>query len=322
MSTSQNQVLRMLAMVPYLQGNDGVPVAEVAREFGVTVKQIRNDLKVLMYTGIGEFPGELIDFDVTALQDHGVVHIRDAEFLTRPLRISAQEGAALIVALRTLRASAAGDELTVVDAALAKLESAMGEQVNTPVDVVLDDVDPAIRATVGRALAEGLRLDMTYATETRDEQSRRQVDPRRMFTERGRLYLEAWCLSAEDLRFFRLDRVVAATVTDTPVDDHDATSRDVSDGMFTVGEQTPFALIQLHPAAHWMIEYYPVELVEEGDDGVWTAKLFGADWNWLRRLAIRNAGAIRVLAPVHLVTDVVEAARSALGAYDEVEPSD
>lgn len=322
MSTSHQQVLRMLAMVPYLQGNDGVPVDEVAREFGVKPKQIRDDLRLLMYTGVGELPGDLIDLDVTALQEHGVVHIRDAEFMTRPLRITAQEGAALIVALRTLRASAAGDELTYVDAALAKLESAMGDQVNTPVDVVLEDVDPQIRETVGRALADGMRLTMTYATETRDEQSRRDVDPRRMFTERGRLYLEAWCLSAEDLRFFRLDRVLDAEVTDTPVTDHDAASRDVTGGMFTVGRQTPFALVQLHPAAHWMSEYYPVELVEQSTDGVWTAKLFGADWGWLRRLVIRNAGAVRVLEPEHLVTDVVDAATSALGAYDDNEPSD
>ena len=225
-------------------------------------------------------------------------------------------------ALRTLRASAAGDELTYLDSALAKLESAMGEQVNAPVDVVLDEVDPRIRATVGRALADGRRLSMTYATETRDEQSRRDVDPRRVFTERGRLYLEAWCLRAEDLRFFRLDRVLDAEVTDTPVTDHDAASRDVSHGMFTVGEQTPFAVVQLHPAAHWMSEYYPVELVEQADDGVWTAKLFGADWGWLRRLVIRNAGAVRVLEPEHLVNDVVDAAASALGAYDDKEPSD
>ncbi len=320
MSRSQNQVLRMLAMVPYLQSNDGVPVNDVAREFGVTPKQIRDDLKLLMFTGVGEFAGELIDVDLTALEDDGVVHIRDAEFMSRPLRISGQEGAALIVALRTLRASAAGDELIVIDSALAKLESAMGDTVHAPVDVVLDqEVDPTIHHTVVRALAEGQRLAMVYATETRDEQSTREVDPRRVFTERGKLYLEAWCLTAEDLRFFRLDRVVAAEMTGVPAEDHDAASRDVTDGMFTVGQQTPYALVELHPGAHWMTEYYPVELVEQDDRGVWTAKLFGADWGWLRRLVLRNAGSVAVLEPADLRAEVVDAARHALDAYDEGE---
>ena len=47
---------------------DGVPVNEVAAEFGVTPKVIRDDLRLLMYTGTGEYAGELIDFDLTALE--------------------------------------------------------------------------------------------------------------------------------------------------------------------------------------------------------------------------------------------------------------
>ena len=51
----------MLALVPYLQSHDGIPVNDVADEFGVSPKQIRDDLRLLMYTGVGEYAGELID---------------------------------------------------------------------------------------------------------------------------------------------------------------------------------------------------------------------------------------------------------------------
>ncbi|MET0448017.1 MAG: WYL domain-containing protein [Aeromicrobium sp.] len=321
MSRSRQQVIRMLALVPYLQGNDGVPVNEVAAEFGVTAKVIRDDLRLLMYTGTGEYAGELIDFDLTALEEDGIVHIRDAEFMRRPLRISAREGAALIVALRTLRASGAGDELTVIDSALAKLESAVGG-VSAPVDVLLDEVDPGIHAAIVRALADGKRIELSYANASRDEQSDRDVDPRRLFTEQGKLYLEAWCLKAEDLRFFRLDRVVSARVTAIDAEEHDAQLRDLSDGIFTVGAQTPYAEVDLHPRAHWLTEYYQVDLVEEREDGVWRAKLYGADWSWLRRLVLRNAGSITVIAPDALRAQVVDDARLALQAYDgNVTPS-
>jgi proteasome accessory factor C len=316
MSRSQQQVVRMLALVPYLQGNDGVPVKEVAREFGVSDKVIRDDLRLLMYTGTGEYAGELIDFDLTALEEDGIVHIRDAEFMTRPLRISAREGVALIVALRTLRASATGSELTVIDSALAKLESAVGESASPHVDVVLDEVDPTIHQTIVHALTTGKRIDMTYATATSDQQTDRQVDPRRIFTEQGKLYLEAWCLKAQDLRFFRLDRVVAATVTETDAEDHDVRGRDLSDGFFTVGDETPYVLVDLHPRAHWLTEYYQVDLLERADDGTWRAKLYGADWSWLRRLVLRNAGSVAVVEPESLRAQVVEDARLALQAYD------
>lgn len=306
----------MLALVPYLQSHGGIPVNDVATEFGVTAKQIRDDLRLLMYTGTGEYAGELIDFDLTALDDEGVVHIRDAEFMTRPLRISAREGMALIVALRTLRASASGSELTIIDSALAKLESAVGDTVSAAVDVLLDEVEPGIHSTVVHALAQGKRLELTYATASRDEQTDRQVDPRRLFTEQGKLYLEAWCLKAEDLRFFRLDRIVAAELTAFDAEDHDVNPRDLSAGFFTVGEATPYALVDLHPRAHWLTEYYQVDLLEQRSDGVWRAKLYGADWAWLRRLVLRNAGSVSVIEPAELAADVSREAALALRAYD------
>ena len=318
MSRSRQQVVRMLALVPYLQGNDGIPVNEVAAEFGVSAKVIRDDLRLLMYTGTGEYAGELIDFDLTALEEDGIVHIRDAEFMTRPLRISTREGVALIVALRTLRASASGSELTVIDSALAKLEGAVGDTVSAPVDVLLDEVDPTIHSTIVHALTNGKRLELTYATVSRDEQSVRPVDPRRLFTEQGKLYLEAWCLKAEDLRFFRLDRVIEADVTAIDAEDHDVNARDMSDGIFTVGEATPYALVDLHPRAHWLTEYYQVDLLSQSDDGVWRAKLYGADWAWLRRLVLRNAGTVTVLEPAELAAEVSSHASLALSAYDEV----
>lgn len=317
MSRSQQQVIRMLALVPYLQGNDGVPVNDVAAEFGVKPKVIRDDLRLLMYTGTGEYAGELIDFDLTALERDGIVHIRDAEFMTRPLRINAREGVALIVALRTLRASASGSQLTVIDSALAKVESAVGDSVSTPVDVVVDDVDRAIHGTIVHALTTGKRVAMSYATATRDVRTDRFVDPRRLFTEQGKLYLEAWCLKAEDLRFFRLDRILAAEVTTTDIEDHDASPRDLSDGFFTVGAETPYVLVDLHPRAHWLTEYYQVDLLDRNDDGVWRAKIYGADLEWLRRLVLRNAGSVTVIAPETVRSQVIDDARVALQAYDE-----
>jgi proteasome accessory factor C len=306
----------MLALVPYLQGNDGVPVREVAREFGVTPKQIRDDLRLLMFTGVGEYAGELIDVDLAALEVDDVIHIRDAEFLSRPLRLTADEGVALVAALRTLRASASGSQLPIVDAALAKLETAVAaEGAVEAVDVHVADVDPAVRDTVAAALADGHRLEIDYATDSRDDVTTRQVDPQRLFTRQGHTYLEAYCLRADDVRFFRLDRVVRADDTGRPAQRHDATSRDLGDDLFEVGEQTPSAVLDLDPAAHWLTEYYTVE--ELGDvGGRRRVRLYGGDEAWLRRLVLRNGGTVHVVEPATLRVQVLDTARSALAAYD------
>ena len=47
-----DQVDRMLALVPYLRGREGISVEEVAKEFGVRPAQIVKDLKVLWFCGL------------------------------------------------------------------------------------------------------------------------------------------------------------------------------------------------------------------------------------------------------------------------------
>lgn len=323
MNRSGQQVLRMLALVPYLQGNEGVPVAEVAREFGVSAAQIRADLRLLMFTGVGEYAGELIDVDLGALDADDVVYIRDAEFMQRPLRLTPAEGIALIVALRTLRASATGAQLAIVDSALAKLESAVGGEVEAPVGVHLDEDDESVRATIVDATAAGRRLRLEYVGAARDERTVREVDPRRVFVEQGRRYLEAWCLRAEDLRFFRFDRVVSAEPTGESVEDRAVAPRALGDGLFTVGADAASAVLDLDPAAHWLIEYYPVDELTrpEAGDGRRRVRLFASDLDWIRRLVLRNAGTVHVVEPASLREDVALWARSALAAYDGHDPT-
>ncbi|MGJ9412332.1 helix-turn-helix transcriptional regulator [Aeromicrobium sp. CF4.19] len=316
MNRSGQQVLRMLALVPYLQGKEGVPVADVAREFGVRPRQIRDDLRLLMYTGVGEYAGELIDFDLGALDEDDVVYIRDAEFMQRPLRLSSREGIALIVALRTLRTSAVGAQLPIIDSALAKLEGAVGGEVVAPVDVHLDEDDPQIRETLVDAVAARRRLRIEYVTASRDERSTREVDPRRVFTEQGHRYLEAWCLRAEDLRFFRLDRMLSAEPTGETAQEHRDAPRALGEGLFTVGEDTPHVVLDLEPAAHWLCEYYQVDELGE-PDGLRRVRLYGSDESWLVRLALRNAGTLHVVEPAAIGAQVRDRARSALAAYDD-----
>ena len=51
----------------------------------------------------GLTPGDLIDIDMDAVDGEGVIHLSNADYLTRPLRLSADEALALVLALRTLR---------------------------------------------------------------------------------------------------------------------------------------------------------------------------------------------------------------------------
>jgi proteasome accessory factor C len=313
------QVERLLALVPYLRERDGVRLEEVAGDFGVSTQQISRDLRVLWFCGLpGAMPGDLIDVDIEALDDEGVVHIDNADYLDRPLRLDTDEAVALIVALRTLRDVGGADERAAVDRALAKLEAAAGDSVAAAdqVEVTLESTDPAVNDAVHRALHEQRRLRIDYLVPARDESTRRDVDPLRLIVSEGHRYLDAWCYRAGGQRLFRLDRIGSAEVLDDPAaPPEQARPRDARDGLFQASEDQLLATVDLSPAARWVVDYYPHEGVEERAGGVLRMQLRVSDPAWLRRLVLRLGGAARIVAPGYLADEVREEAQRALTVY-------
>ena len=185
--TSQAQVRRLLSLVPYLREHDGIAMTEVAAAFGITLKTLREDLSVLWMCGMpGLAPGDLIDIDMDAVDGEGVIHLSNADYLTRPLRLSADEALALVLALRTLREIADPGKREAVDRALKKLGAATGDrahpdQATVAVTAARDD----IQARVNDGLQRRKRLDLTYDVVTRAETTQRLVDPLRVFVLEG-----------------------------------------------------------------------------------------------------------------------------------------
>ena len=314
--TSQAQVRRLLSLVPYLREHDGAAVADVAAAFGVSPKTLRADLGVLWMCGMpGLSPGDLIDIDMDAVDGEGVIHLSNADYLTRPLRLTADEALALVLALRTLREIAGPDQRAAIDRALAKLEQAAGTAPTAQASVTVTSADEEVRATLVEGLQRGRRLDLTYDAGTRDETTQRFVDPLRLFVLDGYGYLEAWCYRATGLRTFRLDRIAAASVTDEPVQPHDVVLADLSGGWSASMADAPVVTLDLAPSAAWVAEYYPTESATPRPDGGVVASFRVTDPAWLRHLLLRLGGAGTVLSPAGAGEDAAEAAREALAAY-------
>src|SRR4051794_37061574 len=213
MNTSPARLTRLLALVPYLLARPQSHLEEVAATFEVTVEQLRQDLELIWMCGLpGYYPGDLIDVDI----EGDTVTVSNADTIARPLRLQADEAVALMVGLQTL-AQVPGPEQDAITRALAKLESAAGEAAAASAAGAVDaEPDPAVVATIRDALARNRAVPLSYYVPTRDETTERDVDPIRLHVVTGRTYLEAWCRSVEDIRLFRLDRVVSVTVLDEP----------------------------------------------------------------------------------------------------------
>jgi proteasome accessory factor C len=326
-SGAKDQVARLLTLVPYLhaKGTGEVRLDEAARALGVDERTLVRDLRVLFLCGLpGGYPDDLIDVDIDALMapdGDRVIRVSNADYLSRPLRLTPNEATAIIVALRALRGGAVSAETReVVDRALAKLEQAAAEGAAAArVDPGESGVDPELarlRLRLERAIAERRQVRLSYWVPTRDEESDRVVDPRGVVTLRGVDYLDAWCHSAEAPRSFRLDRIRTAEVLDSQVTTPAEGPRDLADGFFTQGDVT-VATLRLAPEARWVVEYYSPVGVRPLPDGGVEVDLQVADERWLTRLLLRLAPYATVLAPADFTESFSVAARQALSLYGD-----
>ena len=314
MSRSTEHLPRLLALVPYLLQHQGVRVSEVARLFGITEEQLRKDLELLWMCGLpGHGPGDLIDMEF----EGDTISLFEPAGVTRPLRLTVDEALALVVALRTLSETPGLADRDVVDRALAKIEAAAGAAAEPAGRVeVLVEGEEQVLPVVRKALDDGRRLHLDYYVPGRDETTERDVDPLRLLLVDGRSYLEGWCLRVEGVRLFRLDRVVAVELLDTPAEPHpEAEQRDLSEGLFQPSPGDQLVTLALRPGAHWVADYHPCESVEDVGDGTLVARLRTPDTAWVRRLALRLGASGSVLEPADLVQQVRSDARAALSAY-------
>lgn len=308
---ARDQVARLLALVPLLHRREGLKVAEAAEALGTSREQVVKDLKVLLMCGLpGGMPDDLIDVDLDALEDdgpEGVIHVSNAEYLARPVRLSATEATALVVALRAVRDSSPEVSREVVDRVIAKLEIAAAQGgAHQQVEITPEETAAArTRSGLDTALTRGTQVRLNYFVPSRDEVSDRTVDPLRVATVGGVDYLEAWCHTAEDRRVFRLDRIQGFELLPTPVTTSvEPEGEALSVDLFTASEAATEVTLRLAPGARWVPEYYPVEKTHHLDDGSLEVTLRVVDVRWLHHLVLRLAPDASVVAPESVANEI------------------
>src|SRR5262249_56556753 len=98
---------RVSALGPWTAEPPGAALAEIAARLGVWEGERERSLELLPLCGLPPYtPDRLIEVEIV----DGHVWIRFAEYFDRPLRLSADEGLALLAAGRALLAVPGSDE--------------------------------------------------------------------------------------------------------------------------------------------------------------------------------------------------------------------
>lgn len=303
---SSTQLKRMLNLVPYLQRRGVVEVARVASDFGTTPEQILADLEVLQFCGLPEgYYDDLFHVDLEGAREDGYVWLGNADVLRRPRRLRREEATGLLVALE-LVAGLAG-EAGPAGSAARKLRAALGAP-EVPVDVSVEGGDPGLRAELRDAIELHEVVEIEHAG--RSGLRTHVVEPARLRTVGGFVYLDAWSESRGGWRSYRLDRVAALGRTGRRFMPRRGLPAPDDDWFKGAAEVT----LTLAPQAAWVAEYVPVRAVTTAADRV-RVTLPVASRDWVVGLVLRLGPLVLDSSDPEVLTEARGIAREALRHY-------
>ena len=209
-TTPLEQTARLLDLVPFLLSHQGISLSELAKHFKVESDVMLDDLNTLWMCGLpGYTPLELIDLAF----DSGFVTIRNAAPLAYVRTMSSSEIVALAVGLDLLRENSeklGAEQSNRIELLAKKLRDQIGAQIS-----ITPSSNTAHRSVLSTAIKERVPVEMTYYSTNSDEETRRVVTVYDFFLDNDVEYFQGYCHSSQGMRTFRVDRVVAVSLSES-----------------------------------------------------------------------------------------------------------
>ena len=290
---------RMLDLVPYINTHQGVSLVELAGVFEVSTEQMINDLTTLWMCGLpGYTPLELMDLDF----ESGYVSIANAPTLAKPRSITHEEGVALVLGLSVLRSAISIEREDLIDA-IESLSKRITELVNLPLALTASsDLSHEVSASVKKAISQRSGLKIAYHSLYKDEISTRVVLPLEILENDGYLYLHAYCSTAKDFRNFRIDRIQSAETAEV-----EKPSKATPENP----EKLRYEVRVVRPTRDVAERFAESDL-----DAGTVFKGTSFSQQWISRSVFAAGGAVELLTPVDIRSDIARRAETILNRYE------
>ena len=171
---------RALDLVPYLLEHQGISTTELAKVFGVSEKQINEDLVLIHMCGLpGYTPLELIEM----YYEDGFVTVSDPQSLKKPRKMSRSEMTSLLVSLDLMK-SLRSDEIA---GEIAELQDKLRQNMifENPIVVVQNSGNQEFLQVLEGAIAKSSAVKIVYLSGVKDERSEREVFPLSIYLSNG-----------------------------------------------------------------------------------------------------------------------------------------
>ncbi len=311
--TALDRVERILHVLPLAaRDDDGVAYDDLAARLGVSRRRLERDLAQVSEREFYHPAGEGDDIQVGL--DAERVRVWTTGHLKRPPRLTPGEAAALDLGLRIL---AAEREDGQVPERLRSLLERVARVVPTELpDRIVADGDPdaadAIRALLVDAARRRRRVAIAYLKPDALAPEQRDVEPYAVVHARGKWYCLGNAPEKDDVRAFRVDRILQATLGDAAFDppaDFDPGAWLDGGRVYRADEEVEVTVRYSPRVAPWLLERGEGEA--QADGGVLVRHTV-ADPRWVVRHVLGYGPEAEVVAPEEAREWVVRAVEGVL----------
>lgn len=291
-----DRTARALDLVPYLLEHQGISISELAQVFGVSEKQINDDLILIHMCGLpGYTPLELIEM----YYEDGYVTVSDPQSLNKPRSMNRSELTSLLVSLDLLKALRSDSIAGEIEILQAKLRKSLAFE--NPFVVVANAINSAVIEKLESAISKGNALEIDYLSGRKDETTQRLILPLEIYQANNNSYLSAWCQTTGGERTFRVDRILKCEISSGDLISYKPDRNRTIEGISGIE-------LEVSRQARQFVEENRaiIQSIEEGD--VYRIKLNAIDTEWLIRTILGFGPGIKVIAPADLILEVRERA--------------
>jgi len=292
---------RAIALLHYLVGKERpalITWEALKRDVGLTRGEVETDLSLINLVNFG---GGTYALSAEA-EETGVRVVRDvmADAFSQPARLSPLMARALLLALDVLGDAFALPGLESLASVRNKVRALIGSEHSLP-SVIIDELlppDHEVVEVLNRAIRDRSVVELEYFAPSREVLTARSVEPYLLFHSPDGWYLEAYCLTAEGQRTFKLERMRSARSTRTrfaPRPEVDLAPRRWGQAFSPAGTAA-WATVRFHPRWRCHLEDRGIAFAPGPGDFL-EARVPYLDERWLALEIIRYLGEAVLVHP-------------------------
>ena len=314
-----DNLMLLLALVPYVLDKGEVSVSEAARQFKRSEQDIVEAVQLIACAGI---PGEnlayshldLFDIDWDLFEQESLITFWNTVAIDHSPRFTAREASALIAGLQYLAAHPAYSGRGDIDEVLGKIRRGSSHGHSDRIAIGQPATEGHLQI-LHDAIDAKVSVSIVYHNKA-GETGTRLVDPLVLESRDAAWYLRAWCHHRQALRTFRVDHMEDVEATEQSQGNHESLIDDISPELFQPSSDDIAVVIDTTVGALPVIaDYLPRGFSQPAGEGSLQLEIPFAHYGSLTRFAAAHPTLVRVVSPGSAVAAVRDFAKEALSAY-------